>query len=68
MDMDTLLCLKWINKVLPYSTGSADGCNMPAWRGEGLKGEGTGADVGLSPLAGHLKLLQHCYSAIPQYK
>ena len=61
MDMDTLLCLKWItNKDLLYSTGNSAQCCVAAWVGGELGGEWTHVCAWLSPFAVHLKLSQHC--------
>ena len=38
---------------------------MAAWMGGGFGGEGIHVFAWLSPLAVHLKLSQHCESAIP---
>ena len=69
MDMDTLLCLKWItNKVLLYSTGDSGQCYVAAWMGREFGREWIRVYVWLSPFAVHLKLSQHCQLAILQYK
>ena len=61
VDMDTLLCLKWItNKDLLYFTGNSAQCYVAAWMGEGFGGEWIHVYVWLSPFAVHLKLSQNC--------
>ena len=67
MDMYTRLNLKWItNKDL-----QGELCSMflwqPGWEGK-FGGEQIHVYVWLSPFAVHLKLSQHCLSAIPQCK
>ena len=60
VDMDTLLCLKWItNKDLLYFTGNSAQCYVAAWMGEGFGGEWIHVYVWLSPFDVHLKLSQH---------
>ena len=69
MDMYTLLWLKWItSKDTLYGTWSAAQCYVAAWMGRESGGEWIHVSVRLSPSAVHLKLPQHCSSAIPQYK
>ena len=69
MDVYTLLYLKWItNKVLLYSTRNSAQCYVAEWMGGEFRGEWIHVSVWLSPFAVHLKLLQHCKSAILQYK
>ena len=61
MVMHTLLYLKRItNKDLPYSTWNSVQCYAAAWMGRESSGEWIHVYVWLSPLAVHLKLLQHC--------
>ena len=64
-----LLYLKWItNKDLLYSTGNSAQWYVAAWmRGE-FGGQWIHGYVWLNPFTVHLNLLQHCQSAIPQYK
>ena len=63
-DMYTLLYLKWIiSKDLLYSTGNSAQCYVAAWMGGTFRGEWIH-----TPFYVHLKLSQHCKSAIPQYK
>ena len=67
MDMYTLLYLKWItNKDLLYSTWNSVQCYVTAWMGGEFGGEWIHVHVQLSPFALHLKLSQHCKSAISQ--
>ena len=69
MDMNTLPYLKWItNKDLSYSTWNSPQYYMASWMGGEFGGEGIHVHVWLSPFAVHLKLSQHCSSAIHQYK
>ena len=70
MDMYTLLYLKWItSEDLLNSTGNSAQCYVAAWMGWGeFGGEQTHVYAWLSPFTVHLKLSQHCYSAIPQHK
>ena len=69
IDMYTLLYLKCItNKDLLYSTGNSSKCYRAAWMGGDLRGEWIHVFVWLSVSAVHLKLSQHCESAILQYK
>ena len=69
VDMYTWLNLKWItNKDLLYNTGNSVQCYVAAWMGGEFGGEWIHRYVWLSPFAVHLKLSQHCQSAIPQYK
>ena len=69
VDMYTWLNLKWItNKDLLYNTGNSIRCYVAAWMGGEFGGEWMHRYVWLSPFAVHLKLSQHCQSAIPQYK
>ena len=68
MDTYTLLYLKWItNRDLTYSTGNSAQCYVAAWMGGEFGEEQIHVYVWLSPFAVHLKLSQHCSSAIPQY-
>ena len=63
-DMYTLLYLKWIiSKDLLYSKGNSAQCYVAAWMGGTFRGEWIH-----TPFYVHLKLSQHCKSAIPQYK
>ena len=65
----TLLYLKWIaNKDLLYSTGNSAQCYVAAWMGGQFGGEWIHVYVWLTPFAVHLKISQHCSSAIVQYK
>ena len=67
MDLYILLYLKSVtNKDLLSSTWNTAQCYVTAWMGEEFGGEWVHVYVGLSPSAVHLKLSQHCYSAIPQ--
>ena len=67
--MYTLLYLKWIdNKDLLYSTWNSARCYVPTWMRAGFGREWLPVYVRLSPFTVHLKLPQHCYLAIPQYK
>ena len=60
---------EWItNKDLLYSTWNSAQCYVAASMGAGFGGEWIHVYVWLSPLAVHLKLSQHCQSAIPQNK
>ena len=69
IDMYTLLYLKWItNEDLLYSTGNSAQCYVADWMGGEFGGEWIHVYVWLSPFAVHLKLSQHCKSAILQYK
>ena len=69
MDMYTLLYLKWItNKDLLNGTGNSAQRHVAAWMGVEFGGEWIHAHAWLSPWVVHLKLPQHCYSVIPQYK
>ena len=68
-DRYTVLYLKWItNKSILYSTGNSAQCYVAAWVGGGFGGEWIHVYVWLSHFAIHLKLSQHCQSAILQYK
>ena len=59
--MYTLLFLKWItNKNLLYSTWNFAQHYVPAWIGEGFRGEWIHVCVWLSPFTVPLKLSQHC--------
>ena len=61
MDMYTLPDLKWItNKDLLYRTWTSAQFYVAAWMGGEFGGEWIQVYVWLSPLAVHLKLLQHC--------
>ena len=72
MDMDILLCLKWITKKdwLCILWNSAQ-CYVETWVGGEFWGKGymyTYVYVWLCPFAFHLKLSQHCQLTIPQNK
>ena len=68
-DMYTLLYLKQItNKDLLYSTGNSAQYYMAACRGGEFEVEWIRVYTWLNPFAAHLKLLQHCKLATPQYK
>ena len=55
--MYTLLYVKWItNKLLLYSTWNSTQCYVPAWMGEGFRGEGVHVYLWLNPFTIHLKL------------
>ena len=54
--------------VLMYSIWKSAHCYVAAWMGGELGGEWMHQDVWLSPFAAHLKLSQHCQSAMRQYK
>ena len=57
MDMDTLLCLKWItSKDLLHSTGNSAQCYVAAWMGGEFGGEWIHVYILLSPFTVHLKL------------
>ena len=63
--LSTLLYLKWItNKDLLYSTGISAQCYVAAWMGGEFGEEWIHVYVWLSPFTVHLKLSQHCSSAI----
>ena len=65
----TLLYLKWMtNKNLLYSKWNSAQCYEPAWMGGEFRGERIHVYVWLSPFTVHLKLSQHWWSAISQYK
>ena len=67
--MYKLLYLKRIaNKDLLYSTWNSTQCYVPAWRGRVVGREWMHVYVWPSLFTLHLKLPQHCKSAIPQYK
>ena len=67
--MYTLRYSKWVtNKDLADSTENSAECYVPAWMGGGFRGEWIHVYVRLSPFAVHLKLPQHCESAISQNK
>ena len=64
-----LLHSKWItDKDLLHSTGNSAQCYVAAWMGGEFGGEWIYVYVWLSPFTAHLKLSQHCQSAILQYK
>ena len=64
MDIYTLLYLKWITKkVQLYRTENSAQCYVPAWMGGECEGEWIHAYAFM-----HMKLSQHCSSAILQYK
>ena len=66
----TRCCIKMDNQQGPilYSMWTSAQCYVAAWtRGE-FGGEWTHAYIWLSPFAVHLKLSQHCSSAILQHK
>ena len=66
MDLSTLLYLKWItNKVWHREICL---CYVAAWVGGEFGGEWIYVNVQLNPFTIHLKLSQHCSSAISQYK
>ena len=65
-DIYTLLYFKWItNKDLLYSTWNSAQCYVAAWIGGVFGGERIHGYVWLSPFTVHLKLSQHCLSAVP---
>ena len=69
MDMYTLLYLKWVtNKVLLYSTWNSAQCYVAAGMGGEFGQKWIHIYVWLNPFIGHLKLSQHCQSAIPHYQ
>ena len=53
--------------MVEYLINSAQ-CCVPAWKEEGLGEEWIHICVWLSAFTAHPKLLQHCLSAILQYK
>ena len=64
IEMYTLLYFKWItNKDLLYIPGNSAQCYVPAWMGGECEGEWIHAYAFM-----HMKLSQHCSSAILQYK
>ena len=69
MDMHTLLYLKQItNRDLLSSTGNSAQCYVAAWMGAECGRGWIHVRAQLSPFAVHLKLSQHCLSAVPQWK
>ena len=62
------LYLKWITRDLLYKTWNSALCYVAIWMGVGFGGEGIHMHLWLSSIAVHLKLSQHCSSAIPQHK
>ena len=69
MNMYTLLYVKWItNKELRYSKGNSAQCYMAACVGGEFGEEWIHVYIWLNPFAIYLKLSQHCYLAILQYK
>ena len=65
MDIYTLLYFKGItNKVLIAQRTLLNVMWKPGW--EGIRGEWIHVCVWQSPFAVHLKLSQHCSSALPQ--
>ena len=67
--LKTLLYLKWLtNKDLLRSTWNSAQCYVPEWIEEGFEGEWIDVYIWLTPFAVHMKLPEHCQSAIPQYK
>ena len=65
MDIYTLLYLKWItNRDLLHSSGNSAQCYVAAPMGGQFVGECIHVYVWLSPFAVHLKLSQHCLSAM----
>ena len=69
MDKYTLLHLKQkTNKDVPYSIWKAAQCYVAAWMGGEFGGEQIHVYVWLRLFPVHLKLSQHCSSALPQNK
>ena len=67
--MYTLLYSKWMtNKDLLYSTWNSAQCYVAVWMGGEFGGEWIHVYVWLSSFAVHVKVLQHCQLAIPEYK
>ena len=67
--MHTLLYLTWItSKDLLYSTWNSVQCYVAAGMGGKFGGDWIHVYIWLSPSAVQLKLSQHCYLAISQYK
>ena len=67
--MYILLYLKWTAiRELLYNTWNSAQCYVAACAGWGFGGEWMHVYVWLSPFAVHLKLSQHCHSAILQHK
>ena len=65
IDMCTLLYLKWITNKDPLcSPGNPAQCYVAAWMGREFGGEWIHVCVWLGHSAAHLKLSQHCQSAI----
>ena len=56
------------HRILPYSTGNPAQCYAAGWTGGEFRGEWIPVHVRLSSLAAHLKLSQHCSSAVLQCK
>ena len=69
MKMYILLYLKWTAiRELLYNTWNSAQCYVAACAGWGFGGEWMHVYVWLSSFAVHLKLSQHCYSAILQHR
>ena len=66
--MYTLLYSKWITNKDLNSTWNSAQCYVLAWIGREFGRKWIHAYIWLSPFNVHLKLLQHCQSAILQYK
>ena len=69
LDMHALLYLKWItSKDLLLSAGNSAQRHVAAWMAGEFGGERIQACAWLSSLAVHLKLSEHCWLAVIQYK
>ena len=68
MDMHTLLHIKWITPRIYCILQETAQCYVAAWMGGEFKRELVHVHVWLSPSPVLLKLSQHCYLAIQQYK
>ena len=69
MDMDTLLCLKWItSKDLLHSTGNSAQCDVAVWGGGGVWGRMDTCVYIAESLHCSPEITQHCQLDMLRYK
>ena len=56
----TDLAYIWLKPIITISTWNSTQCYVPAWMGEGFRGEWIHVYIWLSPFSVHLKLPRHC--------